>query len=91
MAPSTTIVERAGKSSPLRVCGLSAGYSGANWSHGNWFCGFWVGLLLAAYLRTSDQRFLNLANERLLLVAPRATDGNTHDIGFIFYPSDAFR
>jgi len=66
---------------------LSAGYRGENWSHGNWFCGFWVGLLLAAYLRTNDERYLNLAEQRLLLVAPRATDGNTHDIGFIFYPS----
>jgi unsaturated chondroitin disaccharide hydrolase len=66
---------------------LSAGYSGADWSHGNWFGGFWVGLLLAAYLRTSDKAYLDLANERLLLVAPRASDGTTHDIGFIFYPS----
>jgi unsaturated chondroitin disaccharide hydrolase len=71
----------------LMPASLSAGYSGANWSHGNWFCGFWVGLLLAAYLRTCDQKYLDLANERLLLVAPRAVDGNTHDIGFIFYPS----
>ena len=22
---------------------VSAGYTGENWSHGNWFCGFWVG------------------------------------------------
>jgi unsaturated chondroitin disaccharide hydrolase len=65
----------------------SAGYQGANWSHGNWFCGFWVGLLVAAYLRTRDEKYLALAKERMLLVAPRANDGNTHDIGFIFYPS----
>jgi unsaturated chondroitin disaccharide hydrolase len=66
---------------------LSAGYQGASWSHGNWFCGFWVGLLVAAYLRTRDERYLGLARQRMLLVAPRAGDGNTHDIGFIFYPS----
>jgi unsaturated chondroitin disaccharide hydrolase len=66
---------------------LSAGYRGANWSHGNWFCGFWVGLLLISYLRTGDGKYLQLADQRLLLVAPRAADGNTHDIGFIFYPS----
>lgn len=65
----------------------SAGYQGANWSHGNWFCGFWVGLLIAAYLRTRDEKYLSLAKERMLLVAPRESDGNTHDIGFIFYPS----
>jgi unsaturated chondroitin disaccharide hydrolase len=66
---------------------LSAGYRGKDWSHGNWFCGFWVGLLLISYLRTGDATYLRLAEERLLLVAPRAEDGNTHDIGFIFYPS----
>jgi unsaturated chondroitin disaccharide hydrolase len=66
---------------------LSAGYRGHDWSHGNWFCGFWVGLLLISYLRTGDRKYLEIANERLLLVAPRAADGNTHDIGFIFYPS----
>jgi unsaturated chondroitin disaccharide hydrolase len=66
---------------------LSAGYRGKAWSHGNWFCGFWVGLLLISYLRTGEEKFLRLAEERLLLVAPRAEDGNTHDIGFIFFPS----
>jgi unsaturated chondroitin disaccharide hydrolase len=66
---------------------LSAGYRGRDWSHGNWFCGFWIGLLLVSYLRTGDEKYLGIANERLLLVAPRAADGNTHDIGFIFYPS----
>lgn len=66
---------------------VSAGYSGANWSHGNWFCGFWVGLLLAGYLHTRDEKFLMLARERMLLVEQRAEDGNTHDIGFIFLSS----
>ena len=65
----------------------SAGYQGSNWSHGNWFCGFWVGLLIAAYLRTRDEKYLSLAKARMLLVAARESDGNTHDIGFIFYPS----
>ncbi len=66
---------------------VSAGYSGKAWSHGNWFCGFWVGLLLAAYLRSGDARFLSWARKRMQLVAPRAEDPNTHDIGFIFYSS----
>ncbi len=65
----------------------SAGYTGAAWSHGNWFCGFWVGLLLAAYLKSGEARFLTWARERLRLVAPRAEDPNTHDIGFIFASS----
>lgn len=63
---------------------LSAGYSGSAWSHGNWFCGFWVGLLCASYLRTEDRKYLGWARERMRLVAQRADDANTHDIGFIF-------
>lgn len=66
---------------------LSAGYQGAAWSHGNWFCGFWVGLMLAAHLHTGDERYRRIAEERLRLIAIRADDGNTHDIGFIFYSS----
>ncbi len=69
------------------LASVSAGYVGANWSHGNWFCGFWVGLLFAAHLHSGEVRFRNLAEERLRLVAARADDGNTHDIGFIFYSS----
>lgn len=65
----------------------SAGYTGEAWSHGNWFCGFWVGLLLASHLHTGDPRFLAVARERMRLVAQRADDPNTHDIGFIFNAS----
>lgn len=65
----------------------SAGYDGENWSHGNWFCGFWVGLLLAAYLRSQDRDLLSTARERMTLVSPRSADPNTHDIGFIFLSS----
>ncbi|MGH8849496.1 MAG: glycoside hydrolase family 88 protein [Casimicrobiaceae bacterium] len=62
----------------------SAGYRDGAWSHGNWHCGFLVGLHLAAYVHTGDARFLLWARERLRLVAQRAEDPNTHDIGFIF-------
>ena len=62
----------------------SAGYSGEAWSHGNWHCGFLVGLHLAAHVHTGDARFLLWARERMRLVAQRAEDRNTHDIGFIF-------
>ncbi len=63
---------------------LSAGYRGDAWSHGNWNCGFWVGLLLAAHLHTGEARYVDWARERMRLVAQRADDPNTHDIGFIF-------
>lgn len=62
----------------------SAGYQGDAWSHGHWTCGFWVGLLVAAYLHTGDNVFLTWARERMRLVGQRADDPNTHDIGFIF-------
>ncbi|MFG1301579.1 glycoside hydrolase family 88 protein [Xanthobacter sp. V3C-3] len=65
----------------------SAGYGPSGWSHGNWFCGFWVGLLLASHLHTGDPRHLAIAQERMRLVAQRADDPNTHDIGFIFNAS----
>jgi len=62
----------------------SAGYQGEAWSHGHWTCGFWVGLLVATHLHTGDARYLTWARERMRLVAQRADDPNTHDIGFIF-------
>jgi unsaturated chondroitin disaccharide hydrolase len=64
-----------------------AGWDGDNWSHGNWTCGFWVGLLWLAFLRTGDTRFEGWARYFGDLVAPRQHDENTHDIGFISYPS----
>lgn len=63
---------------------LSAGYSAKGWSHGNWLCGFWVGVLLSAYLHSGEPKFLGWARERMRLVGQRAQDPNTHDIGFIF-------
>lgn len=65
----------------------SAGYRPDGWTHGNWFCGFWVGLLVAAHLWTKKPLYLTLAEERMRLVAERANDPNTHDIGFIFLSS----
>lgn len=65
----------------------SAGYKGEAWSHGNWFCGFWVGLLAAAHEHRGEAEFMKLARERMRLVAQRANDPNTHDIGFIFWSS----
>ena len=66
-----------------------AGWDGDTWSHGNWTCGFWVGLLWLAFSRTQDARFEEWARYFGDLVAPRQRDENTHDIGFIFYPSFA--
>lgn len=65
----------------------SAGYTGDAWSHGNWFCGFWVGLLAAGHEHGGNKALRDFAIERMRLVAQRADDGNTHDIGFIFWSS----
>src|SRR5262245_24452407 len=51
-------------------------------SFGNWFCGFWVGMLLAAFLHSGREHFLNAARTRMQLIVPHADDRNTHDIGF---------
>lgn len=64
-----------------------AGWDGDQWSHGNWTCGFWVGLNWLAYAHTGQPRFRSWANEFGERVAPRAHDSNTHDIAFVFYPS----
>ena len=69
------------------LASVSAGYQDKAWSHGNWFCGFWIGLLLAAYLHRGEQDVLGIVAERMRLIAPRADDPNTHDIGFIFHNS----
>jgi len=68
---------------------IYAGWDGDNWSHGNWTCGFWIGLMWLAYLRTRDPRFEEWARDFGERVKPRQYDENTHDIGFIFYPSFA--
>lgn len=66
---------------------VSAGYTEDAWSHGNWFCGFWIGLHLVAHLHGGKDEHLTIATERMRLVAPRSHDPNTHDIGFIFLSS----
>lgn len=71
----------------LMPASVSAGYSGDAWSHGNWFCGFWIGLHLVSHLHGGDESHLAIATERMRLVAPRSHDPNTHDIGFIFLSS----
>jgi unsaturated chondroitin disaccharide hydrolase len=66
---------------------VSAGYTDAGWNHGNWFAGFWVGLLAAGYIHTGNPALLAAARDRQQLVAMRAEDPNTHDIGFLFWSS----
>lgn len=68
---------------------IYAGWQGDRWSHGNWTCGFWVGLLWLALLRSREERFERWARQFGNLIRPRQYDENTHDIGFIFYPSFA--
>ncbi len=57
------------------------GYTGEG-SFGNWFCGFWIGMLLAAFLRSGRRRFLDTAMSRMRSVVPHSDGRNTHDIGF---------
>src|SRR5262245_9916851 len=59
----------------------NAAYTGEG-SLGNWFCGFWIGMLLAAFLRSGNEQFLEVARTRIRLIVPHGDDRNTHDIGF---------
>lgn len=70
----------------LDVGALSSWQAGT-YEHGNWTAGFWFGNLWLAALGTGDARYADLARERLPLLAPRADDTTTHDLGFLFYPS----
>jgi unsaturated chondroitin disaccharide hydrolase len=58
-----------------------------NYEHGNWTAGFWFGNMWLAALGRDDARFAETARERLPLLAGRAQDATTHDLGFLFYPS----
>src|SRR5215470_3082557 len=51
-------------------------------SFGNWFCGFWIGMLLVAFLRSRRRQFLDTAISRIRSMVPHSDDRNTHDIGF---------
>jgi unsaturated chondroitin disaccharide hydrolase len=63
-------------------------WQGETYEHGNWTAGFWFGTMwLAALGRDHDPDITEVAQERLPLLAPRAYDHTTHDLGFLFYPS----
>ncbi len=64
-----------------------AGWNGDQWSHGNWTAGFWVGLLWLAFYRTGQAQFEEWARYFCRLMEGRSQDFNTHDVGYLFYPS----
>ncbi len=65
----------------------TSSWQGDTYEHGNWTAGFWFGNMWLAALGTGDARFADAARERLPLLAGRAHDATTHDLGFLFYPS----
>ena len=67
----------------------SGHWSEQGWSHGNWTAGFSTGFLWRLYEHTGDARWADAAASRLPDLEPRADDPNTHDIGFLFWPSFA--
>ena len=64
-----------------------AGWAGEEWSHGNWFCGFWTGLLWLAFELSDDVDFRQEARRWAERMRFRQDDRNSHDIGFLFIPS----
>lgn len=65
----------------------TSSWQAGSYEHGNWTAGFWFGEMWLTALGRRDERFIQPAKERLPLLAPRAQDATTHDLGFMFYPS----
>ena len=65
------------------------------YEHGNWTAGFSIGLLWLSALDEGitadgeDEVRERTARQRLTVLASRADDHMTHDLGFLFYPSYA--
>lgn len=60
---------------------------GGKWTHGNWTAGFWPGILWLSYAYTKEEKFRKWALRSIEPLKARVRDNNTHDIGFLFYPS----
>jgi unsaturated chondroitin disaccharide hydrolase len=68
----------------------------SRYEHGNWTAGFSIGLLWLNALNSEGipsndgESAARTARRRLEVLATRADDHTTHDLGFLFYPSYAF-
>jgi unsaturated chondroitin disaccharide hydrolase len=67
----------------------SGGWHGDAWEHGAWTGGFTPGFLWHLYAHTRAPRWAEAARGCLPAIAPRANDPNTHDVGYLFWPSFA--
>lgn len=65
-------------------------WAGDRYQHGNWTAGFWFGVAWLLALEAGEEEAARFAAERLELLAPRAEDSTTHDLGFLFFPSFVF-
>jgi unsaturated chondroitin disaccharide hydrolase len=57
------------------------------WRHATWTGGFVAGQLWLASCLRPDGAFVREARAVVALLAPRADDTTTHDLGFLFWPS----
>jgi len=71
----------------LPVDQLSRWIEGDVYEHGNWTAGFSVGVTWLKSLGTGARLVDDATQRRLKLLAARANDSTTHDLGFLFYPS----
>jgi unsaturated chondroitin disaccharide hydrolase len=62
-------------------------WEGDEYEHGNWTAGFWYGQMWLVALATMECGYADLSRQRIPLLASRATDLTTHDLGFLFSPS----
>jgi unsaturated chondroitin disaccharide hydrolase len=70
----------------LDVEALSS-WDGDVYEHGNWTAGFWFGTMWLAARGLGDDSIAEATRERLPVLAGRAYDHTTHDLGFLFHPS----
>jgi unsaturated chondroitin disaccharide hydrolase len=71
----------------LPADGLGYRRPDGTWQNGSWTGGFVAGQLWLAAGRVGDERLAAEARAVTDLLAPRASDATTHDLGFLFWPS----
>lgn len=50
-----------------------------------WTEGFWIGLLIEAFIKSEEKKLLDLAEENYEVIKKRCNDVSTHDLGFLFF------
>jgi len=82
-------LEQLGNRFPHVSCGTEwvvSPVTGWQETHGDWTAGFWPGILWLVYEARGEPRYRHAALRYCELLEPRLTY-DSHDLGFLFYPS----